>query len=157
MPNLGTSERGDFLADCLLEEGFGDKPVLPRDATFLGMAAGAANPELRLAKRLGVSPNRTYLLDLSYSDCEEENGVTRIAGGVFNFLQERRMRDISIITFIGAEFLFATEQRAMAFAKLVPKVLLPLAFVCIYPYAPNSISRGNFRQVGHFWYQYSGV
>src|SRR5690349_4480759 len=130
MPNLGTSERGDFLADCILEDGFGDKPVFPRDATFLGMAAGAANPELRLAKRLEVSPNRTYLLDLSYSDSEAENGVTRIAGGVFDFLQERRKRDISIITFIGAEFLFATDQRAMALAKLLPRVLRPQALIC---------------------------
>ena len=157
LPNIGEPQDGDFYARCLFEADPNAFSIV-KDAQFLGLAAGNANPELRLAERLSISSNRIFLLDFSYQNEVRRDGVTKIATGVFEFLEKPSKTDFSIITLIGAEFLYNQEKQSHTLAKLLPHILKPPALLCIYPEEKITAFHNNngFRSVGNFWYQYTG-
>lgn len=159
---IGQSKDGDFFTRCLLENGTVDLSPL-KDGRFLGLAAGNANSELRLAQRFGFLPNKVSLLDLSYQDEVTSVGVTKIADGVFEFLERRAKTGFSLVTLVHAEFLADTPYKAETLASLLPGVIVPSGLVCIYPidnhllmsnHLPAALNKYGFGLVGHFWYQY---
>ncbi len=131
---------GEYLADTLMtaleEYGY----LLPRNATYLGLAAGQAYPEMSLAKNLGIPHNKVTLIDRDFSHKALERHdaefpeVTLINEGLFSYLSEPTQRKFSLVSVIGLEYVLRKNTHMQTLISLLPNVLCPQGLALIHLY-----------------------
>lgn len=146
---------GDYSAYNGYEGGKFAKPIkrwlgehnvsFPKEPQLLGLGAGVGNPECALAEQLGIGNEEigyknVTLVDKNPTIAEHpiltkyRKGIRYLAGrGIFYYLENPDRRDFSVVTAIGLEYLVNSPDVMRDFVQVLPNVLLPNAFVCIYP------------------------
>jgi len=128
---------------------------LPSKPQLLGLGAGLANPECALADGLEIPYEDVTLVDKRrnipnskiFKDTPEDiayveqfgarhrANVNYLTGrGIFDYLANPDRTDFSYVTAIGIEYLLNDPEAMKDLIKGLPNVLLPNAFVCIYPH-----------------------
>ena len=118
---------------------------LPGEPQLLGLGAGVANPECSLAEILEIPYKDVTLVDKNPNIAkhpiltEHRQGVRYLAGtGIFRYLENPDRKDFSVVTAIGLEYLLGDLKLMENLIRLLPGVLLPHSFVCVYPESINN-------------------
>jgi hypothetical protein len=123
----------------------------PSEAKLLGLFSGIGNGEYGLASNVGIAnenitlvDKNPELIDLWNENLKDEyfrthrDGINCLFGrGIFNYLENPDKRDFSVVTAVGAEYLLGNPDVMEIFIRLLPNVLTPNGFVCIYPEVEN--------------------
>lgn len=124
----------------------------PNNPKLLGLFAGIGNGEYGLASNVGIPNENITLVDKNerlfdyVKKLSEEHeyfrthrsGINYLFGrGVFEYMENPEKRDFSVVTAVGAEYVLDDPDVMEIFIRLLPNVLLPKGFVCIYPEVEN--------------------
>jgi hypothetical protein len=155
------SSSGDTIAKTVARWLHKYDTPLPYDATYLGLAAGQAYPELKIVERLGIRNTNVTLIDRRFSATSKSRfakdypEIKVLETGMFDLLENTQSTYFSIVTALGIEYTLEDPDVIQALISGLPRIMRTGGIAAIYPYTgdidPSPIWEANrFEPLFHY-------
>lgn len=110
------------------------------EGSMLGLAAGWSEPEMYIARRIGIPYRNITLVDKNFSGsmkqifAGEYSEVNAVESGMFEFLETTQKTDYSLVTALSIEYALKNPVAMDTFISLLPRIMQPGGIVLVFPY-----------------------